>query len=368
MTYRYPKLASALTFAIALAALVFAAGETPDDPYKILSFGNSLTYYNMGQPWQVQQIGAAADPERYVYPGELDRTNSWSGVPLYHFIKPLQIEGTTARINETDWDAVVLQPFMHPEEKPDTFYHSVRVLDSLIDKAGAQTYLYFIWLQAYYYDRSLYTFEEKEAELAKRLACYEKIAKEVDAIIIPAALAWDAAIDERPDDFLVKYTENDTITARYQLHNPGGCACHAVRHGVYLTACTWYATLLGQDPQTTTFVYEQVRPEIAPYLRKVAWETVQAYTNGAVAAQGGMPRTAEPSIRYTVSTTPGRLHIRVSLSPASLTLLTLAGQQVARASFFGHTTLDTRGYAPSTYVLRLDDGRANHQQRITIGR
>jgi hypothetical protein len=100
---------------------------------------------------------------------------------------------------------------------------------------------------------------EMTAGLAEQ---YTKAGNDNDALVIPAGLAFALAIAARPD---LEFYQPDKR--------------HPTLIGTYLAAATTYAALTGTSPEALSHT-AGLAPDLALFLRKTAWETVQAYFGG----------------------------------------------------------------------------------------
>ncbi|MCO6382303.1 hypothetical protein [Oceanicola sp. 502str15] len=91
---------------------------------------------------------------------------------------------------------------------------------------------------------------------------YTEAGNEIDAIVIPVALAFEEAYKRRPDMALQQDYDGS----------------HPTLLGTFLAAATAYATLYGADPVGNEYDYfGRVSAEDAAFLQEVARDTVNAY-------------------------------------------------------------------------------------------
>ena len=162
-------------------------------------------------------------------------------------------------ITEKPWDFVVLQDRSGgPLEEADAFARHAGLLDAEIQKIGARTVLFMTWANR---QRS-----ETQALLTE---AYTNLAQELDAILAPVGLAWEAVHRAAPD---------------LDLHHLDGR--HADPRGSYLTACVFYAVLFNTSPEGLpgTFSHKgkkrlDLKKDTALLLQKAAWETVSSISD-----------------------------------------------------------------------------------------
>jgi len=226
---------------------VAAASPTPLEKadLRILFIGNSLTYFH-NQPLEVSALAASAQPPLKIQ----TQLIKGDGVELSWHVKP----STFQAIRDGHWNYVVLQGFTDPRKAPEKFYDAVRKLDAVIKESGAKTVLHM----------NMVEYGAPESEVEAQINAYETIAKDTGAIIAPIARGYVAAKAERP-----------TIA----LQQTDGSKCHPQRPGSYLNICIFFATMTGHSPVGATHVLAGVKPEDAPFLQRVAWETVQKYVH-----------------------------------------------------------------------------------------
>jgi hypothetical protein len=149
------------------------------------------------------------------------------------------------------FDTVILmdcsQCPIHPQLKS-VFHEYVKKDRDIILKAGARPVLFMSWA---YKDKP-----EMTAQLAEQ---YTIAGNEIDALVIPAGLAFARAIGKRPDlEF-------------YQPDNR-----HPTLIGTYLAACTTYAAVYGKSPVGNAYT-AGIDPATAKFLQSVALDTVLEY-------------------------------------------------------------------------------------------
>ena len=129
-----------------------------------------------------------------------------------------------------------------------------RQFDAEIKEAGAEPVIFMAWS----YERLNWITMEEIAQ------AHRDIAAELGADVAPVGLAWQRAMEERPELDLY-YLDGD----------------HPSIHGTYLAINVVYATVFGKSP--IGLAYQPTRGRVgvteeeAAFLRRIAWETVQEY-------------------------------------------------------------------------------------------
>jgi poly(3-hydroxybutyrate) depolymerase len=217
------------------------ASNTSPKIRRVLFIGNSLTFYHeMPRVLSNLLVSAHIKPDFYIFmvaPG---------GFTLaMHYDK----EQVRDLIQKGNWDYVVLQEASHGtvSDKKQFFDYSRR-LDDLIKKAGAKTIFYMTW--AYKNDPNMF---EPVAD------SYLEIAQDVNAIVAPVSLAWQKVLKDANNIQL--YDNNDNV--------------HPSPAGAYVTACVFYITLTGRNPQgLPNGGLNMLNREKITTLQKIAWQTI----------------------------------------------------------------------------------------------
>ena len=151
---------------------------TPEPQDRILFVGNSLTFWNNGLEYHIALLAGSANPPLVIQADSIVR----AGAPLERMW-----ENTEARemIGEGDYDVVVLQDAL-PSADVDTFHAYTRKFVEEIRKTGAEPVLFMTW------PRTRLTMEE----IAQ---AYGDIAMELGVDVAPVGLAWQRAMEERPE-------------------------------------------------------------------------------------------------------------------------------------------------------------------------
>ena len=213
-----------------------------DPPRLILFIGNSLTYSNDGVYTHLQKMTASATQpieitaDRAVVGGQYFKT-LWEQFP------------EPRRAIARGYDVVVLQEDL-PETNVADFKRYAPLFVSEIRKTGARPVLLMAWA----YKRLEWI---SMAEIAQ---AHREVGKELGVDVAPVGLAWERVMKERPDvNLFARDLEHPSI------------------HGTYLETLVVYATLFRRSPVDTKYLPAGVTPETGTFLRRVAWETVEAY-------------------------------------------------------------------------------------------
>jgi hypothetical protein len=212
----------------------------------VLFIGNSHVYMHF-MPLMLEELAKASG--RGVTLAAEQCTGE--GVSLeWHWNNP----ATRDMLTSANWDFVVLQDRAGgPLEERSSFETHARLLNQEILSQGAQTVFYMTW--------ALKSEPEDQPELAE---AYGHTATELGAKLAPVGLAWEKAHRSDPD---------------LDLFHPDGR--HANPTGAYLTACVFYAVLLGKSPEGLTgrlFIKGKDRVNLdkdqARLLQKIAFDIV----------------------------------------------------------------------------------------------
>ncbi len=239
----------------AIAFVLFAAAASAqtapkvtrlDAPKTVLFVGNSFSYYNNSLHNHVLRLAKEADPanaERYQF-----KSMTISGGFLYE-----EEPAMPAMLKSKKWDVVVLQgnsaePLAAHPETAARFRQSVLTIDKLIRDSGARTALYMTW-----------AYQGKPEMTAPLAEGYIGAGNEVGALVVPAGLAFERALKERPG--LVLHV-NDKM--------------HPTLAGTYLVACTFFSALYGKSAVGMAYP-DGLDKDTASFLQGVAWATVNAF-------------------------------------------------------------------------------------------
>lgn len=234
------------------------SGATPPD--SLMWVGNSFFYYNNSMHNHYGQI--ARSVEEKFRPRSVSVTISGSGIDWHDVSSYLQpnligkysfVGDNEIRFNKPgrQFDAVILmdcsQCPVHPQLKS-VFHDTAKKHTETIVKYGARPVLFMSW-----------AYKDKPDMIKDLAAEYTKAGNANDILVIPAGLAFDRVVRQRPEVEL--YTKDKR---------------HPSLAGTYLAAATTYAALRGKSPVPSTYTAD-LDPQLARYLREAAWETVQAY-------------------------------------------------------------------------------------------
>lgn len=213
------------------------------EPVNILFVGNSHTYYNGGVGSHLSKMLVEGEPSGNYFISDLTA----SGATLEEH---LENEITAQRLQERDWDIVVLQEnsfvaYTQPEVVPP----SVRAFNTAINNRDTKIYVFMTW--AYKDNPSMYP--------VIRQAC-ETAAAGVSGTVVPVGVAFEQV---RLDPELP-----------LELHDPD--QFHPSAAGTFLAASVFYAVLSEKDPGALEYA-ASLNPSDAQLLKMVAWETVTSY-------------------------------------------------------------------------------------------
>lgn len=244
-----------LTLAQAAAPAIKAPGV--DTPQRVLFVGNSYFYYSGSLHFYTRRIALAADPA-WANPFEY-KAATIAGSPLsHHSIGPLTEPGKLG-IKEP-WDVVILQEDSTAalsEDSRANFRRTAIEFDEVIRKRGARTVLYMT--QAH-----VKPSRQASPDMMRKIEnMYVSVANEIGALVIPAGLAFEEAYRRRP---------------AIKLHQDYD-GSHPTELGVYLAACTVFASLYGKSPVGNTYdYYGRISKEDAAFLQQVAEDTVKKFS------------------------------------------------------------------------------------------
>jgi hypothetical protein len=229
-------------------------------PAGLMWIGNSFFYYNNGITSHlgpmIQAAGRPAprgtmitmggsgfdwhDVDSYFRPDAVGRYR-FDAQNVIHFNPPGTRPFDTAVLMDCS------QCPLHPQLR-DSFFATGRRHAETVRRHGARPVFFMSWA---YQDHP-----EMTAQLAE---AYTTLGNETGALVIPAGLAFARALAQRPG--LVLHIADKR---------------HPTLAGTYLAAATSYAALFSASPESLSYT-AGLEPELAGFLRRVAWETVQAY-------------------------------------------------------------------------------------------
>jgi len=230
------------TLLLLALVLVPVASSTAGEPDKVLFVGNSFTYYNNSLHNHYEDLVESANGLLHA------RIMTISSGHL-----PEHIAGLPSLVASDDWDVVVLQGYSKGPISDDTagaFREAAKQLVRVIRDNDAKPAFFMTWA---YID---------EPEMTALLDdAYTSVGKELGAQVVPVGLAFERAIQQRPDLKL-------RIADRK----------HPTLAGTYLAACTFYAALHQQNPEGLSYT-AGLDPDAAAFLQRVAWDTVENYSS-----------------------------------------------------------------------------------------
>lgn len=181
---------------------------------KVLFVGNSYTYF-----WNLpQQVAAMANSRDQGIETSQSTSGGTSLAQHWRGEKSLESRGI---IQEGDFDAVVLQDFSTQAlDIPDTLLHYGELFATSVKAVGARVFLYQTWSREW--DPYMQDVIARE---------YARLARQVDATVVPVGMAWRRARELRPG---------------FPLYDPD--QSHPSPLGTYLAACVFYGAFTGDSP------------------------------------------------------------------------------------------------------------------------
>jgi hypothetical protein len=254
-----------LALVVALGGATALAQTRPtvreiEAPSSAIYIGNSFFYYNNGIHGHVGRLQTAAGlrPFRAVLVGIGGSGFDWHDVNSY--FRP----NALARYSFDQNNNVVMNPPrerlfdiaimmdcsqcpIHPALRP-VFTDFARQHSETVRRHGARPVFFMSWAN------------KNRPEMTAQLAeAYTTAGNANDALVIPAGLAFAAAMAERPTlDLYVPDLRHPNLA------------------GTYLAAATTFAALLGRSPEGNSYT-AGLDAETAAFLQRVAWQTVRAY-------------------------------------------------------------------------------------------
>ena len=232
----------ALVAAVVAGSVSSAQSGPATPPRKVLFVGDSFTYAQGGLDNHFAKLAASASPPLVV--------SAARAVAGGAFLKVLwEMKTPVTTIDTGNFDVVVLQDDI-PETNVDYFRQYARLFVEEARKHNARPVLFMAWA----YQRLGWISMQ---EIAR---AHRDLAKELNVDVAPAGLAWQRSTSERPSlDMYDADREHPSI------------------YGTYLATCVVYATIYGRNPSGLTYVPSGISPEVAAFLQRTAWQTVQDY-------------------------------------------------------------------------------------------
>ena len=250
---------SLATSALAAPAPLVKAPQV-DTPTRVLFVGNSYFYYGDSLHNHVQRLVTSAMPElekKIQYKSATIGGALLAHHNIDHLTKPGQIG-----VKEP-FELVILQggsgePLTDARRRQ--FTAKVVEFNKVITERGGKTALYMP--QTYVKPNK----EVKPENLTMTADTYVSAGNDINALVIPVALAFEEAYKRRPDIKLHKDFDGS----------------HPSLIGTYLAACTVYASVYGRSPVGNAYdYYGKIDKDSAAFLQQVAWDTVQKF-NGTL--------------------------------------------------------------------------------------
>lgn len=227
-------------------------------PTSILWVGNSFFFYNNSLHSHFRKLAASAGTKVR----GTSATISGSGLDwhdLASLLRPAGLGGYSftgdneIRFNPPGrrFDAVIMmdcsQCPVHPK-LAQRFQETVRKDAEIARAHGVQPILFMSW-----------AYKDRPAMTARLAAAYTAAGKANDALVIPAGLAFERAMQRHPEIELYAADKR-----------------HPTLAGTYLAACTVYATLFDRSPAGLSYT-AGLSPEAARALQTAAWEATRDY-------------------------------------------------------------------------------------------
>jgi hypothetical protein len=227
-----------------------------DTPKRVLFVGNSYFYYSGSVHFYTRRIALAADPvwaKPFLY-----KAVTIANSPLAHHSIEALTEPGKLGVKEP-WEVVILQGNSTDALSDATraeFRRTVIEFNGVIRKRGARTALYMTQAHVKPSRSASPDMMRKTEEM------YVSVGNEIGALVIPAGLAFEEAYRQRPEIKLHQDYDGN----------------HPTHLGVYLAACTVYASLYGKSPAGNSYdYYGKVSKDDAAFLQAVADETVKKF-------------------------------------------------------------------------------------------
>jgi hypothetical protein len=245
--------------------------ESPAKTLRVLLIGNSYTFFN-NLPYLLQTIAASQKEGPRI---ETDVSLSGGKTLQWHW----EQKDALAKIRRGGWDFVVLQEFstlgyripaggVPKIAEPEAYFEYARKFHEEIRKVGARTVLYATWA------RDGYPEQQRRLDHA-----FTEFAREANAGLVPAGLAWTVTLLEAPG---------------IQLHMPD--RSHPTMAGSYLNALLFYQCLSGRAAANPPSVIRGPKwndPEVVP-LVELPWSDAMTLNQIAQRVAAQEPRCPVP--------------------------------------------------------------------------
>ena len=247
--------ATPLTFQPLLAQDVTPEVTQPqaENPARILLVGNSYLYYNDSLHNHLRRMvmaGTEIEPEY--------KSATIGGARLDHHNIDWLTQPGAIGVDEP-FELVLLQGHSNAalsEKNQLRFMEAAKAASAVITERGGRVALYMPHAYVAPHDSA------DPENIRANARFYTEAGNELDAIVVPVALAFEEAYKRRPDMALQQDYDGS----------------HPTLLGTFLAAATAYATLYGQDPVGNEYDYfGRVSAEDAAFLQEVARDTVNGY-------------------------------------------------------------------------------------------
>ncbi|MBT8290812.1 MAG: hypothetical protein KJO93_08240 [Muriicola sp.] len=211
----------------------------------VLFIGNSHTNYNLGIDHYLKGFTSQADLD---FIPTIEKITMDGASMQDH----LENANTLAKLNERDWDVVILQENSTvASEQTTEAITSLQEMKFALPNNKTKIYLFMTW-----------TYENEPAMLTNIRATYEQAAPLVSGTVVPIGLAFKEIADDP--------------TSEVTLYNTDGI--HPSIEGSYLSAAMFYAAIYDKDPVLNSYS-AGLETAMAGYLRRKANEVWMAYQN-----------------------------------------------------------------------------------------
>jgi hypothetical protein len=212
-------------------------------PKKLLFIGNSLTYRNGGIEKHIVALAASAPTPNIIIANKATK----GGATLKILNELTWVHDS---INNGGYNLTILQEDIPEltEHNVEPFYEFASKFNTEIKLAGSKTLLYMAWP----YERLNWINLEQITE------AHKFISKKLGIPVAPVGIAFENALKANPSIAML-----------------GPDKEHASIHGTYLAVCVIYATIFQESPLGYTYFPIGISKDEAPFLQKIAWETVK---------------------------------------------------------------------------------------------